>query len=66
MGKTIECCNGCTERHFDEQGRTCHSTCERYITEKKALTELNRKIQAENTMRFFLGAKRVRRYKKTN
>ena len=38
MGKTIECCNGCTERHFDEQGRTCHSTCERYITEKKALT----------------------------
>jgi hypothetical protein len=63
MRYNIECCSGCTERHFDEQGRTCHSTCEKYIAERKALTETNKNIRAEKDMQYYLGIERIKRIK---
>ena len=66
MRNTIECCKGCAERHFDEQGRTCHSTCEKYIGEKKALIKSREKIKEEKDLAYMLGIKRIRRFKKMN
>lgn len=40
---TITCCKDCGDRHCG-----CHSTCEKYITQRAALDEYNEQRRKEN------------------
>ena len=64
----IKCCKGCEEpiRHVG-----CHSTCEKYLEERrqldeqnKKLTEINRNKQAYNDAKSFTIQNIRKRYKK--
>lgn len=42
----ITCCHKCEKRHI-----LCHSTCEEYLAERKALDEYNKEKRKENELK---------------
>ena len=42
MGRGIQCCKNCEQRHS-----RCHATCSQYIAERNALDEDNEKLRQD-------------------